>query len=301
MWNNIPSSPEGNLLRRVDDTHPLDLFIGFDEENRMMLVLFTDHLPKFCKSSKEILVRAIFREDKIYVARFSLTDNIFKDVFITLTWDILNFTYPVADIRRGITMLLDRFSMWQKLMEQSKAAGNEVKGLIGELLVLRDYCFPKFGISASINAWGGPFGTDRDFEYENAWIEVKTISLSAHQIQISSLEQLDTMADGLLVVCRLEKSSIIAPETITLQRLILSLESALVTEPDALHVLRTMIQLTGYDEHDDEYMPAFSFHRFETYRVTHDFPRIRRTDVPREVVGGSYFINIPMIQNWREE
>lgn len=300
LWDNIPTNPEGNLLRRVESAHPLDLFIGFDKENRMMLVLFTDHLPRFPNSSKEIFVRTKFREDSVYVVSFSLIDERFKDVFITLTWDILNYTFTVSDKQKGLVRFLERFSMWQNLMAKEKLLGNEVKGLIGELLVLRDYCFPKFGVAASVKAWAGPLGADRDFEFDNSWIEVKTTSLSASQVQISSFEQMDTLIDGFLIICRLEKSSVLAPETISLHRLVSSIESILILETDALHLFRTIIQLTGYDDCEDSNMPIFSFHRFEKYRVDQDFPRIRRIDVSSEITGGSYQLNIPMIQNWRE-
>lgn len=82
---------------------------------------------------------------------------------------------------------------------------NEVIGLIGELLFLKDYCFPIYGISIGLNGWSGPEPTHKDFSYKNEWYEIKSINSFKNTVSISSIEQLDSLVEGKLVVYSFEK------------------------------------------------------------------------------------------------
>lgn len=84
---------------------------------------------------------------------------------------------------------------------------NEVLGLIGELLFLKDFAFKVYGVSTGLNGWSGPEPTHKDFSFENNWYEIKTINSYKNSVSISSLEQLDSEFDGHLIVYTMEKMS----------------------------------------------------------------------------------------------
>ena len=56
-----------------------------------------------------------------------------------------------------------------------------------------------------MTAWQGPEGCDQDFEFETGWAEVKTVKISATEVSISSLQQLEREDVGRLIVYFAEK------------------------------------------------------------------------------------------------
>ena len=83
----------------------------------------------------------------------------------------------------------------------------EIMGLIGELLFLKDYSFGKYGMRSAILGWSGTEPTHKDFSYDDEWYEIKCIDTHKTAVNISSLEQLDSVVDGKLVIIKLEKMS----------------------------------------------------------------------------------------------
>ena len=51
-----------------------------------------------------------------------------------------------------------------------------------------------------MKSWSGQELTHKDFSMENTWYEIKTIGCGQQNIKISSLEQLDSVYDGEIVV-----------------------------------------------------------------------------------------------------
>ena len=59
----------------------------------------------------------------------------------------------------------------------------------------------------AVAGWIGPIGADRDFEFSDTWYEAKAVTLSKDIVTISSADQLDTGAEGTLLILRIEKVS----------------------------------------------------------------------------------------------
>lgn len=304
IWSAITPEKGKNIMRRADPAHPLDFFVGYDENCKMQLVLLSDYLPELPDSSQQVLVRGNQRIDGKYAICFSLINAAFREMFFSLCWDIMESTYRAADKGKGVLAAVKRFSMWQVLMTKSKPlhlSDIAIKGLIGELAVLRDICMPRYGKTRAVVGWIGPLYADRDFEFEDLWLEAKAVSKSKDYIQISSFDQFDTDQNGKMVICRIDKAEASDSKAVSLNEVISSIECLLSDDDDALTVFRIRLNLTGYNASDAQSGKPFRIHHFEIYDVAADFPRIRKNQLHSAIGNGEYTLTISELQPWRIE
>lgn len=302
LWSEIIPQKGSNVVRRSDPNHPLDIFIGFDDECRMMLFLISEYTPDLPESSQHILVRSNQRDDGKVANCFILTNANMKDLFISLCWDLMDFSYGARSSRSGIDLFIKRFRLWQMLLAEGKnkkMPQSLIHGLIGELWVLLNVCMQQFTEETAVAGWIGPIGSDRDFEYENTWFEVKTTTLSSDAVSISSLDQLDVEREGTLLICRIEKTAETNPNSITLLSLVNKIQSALTGHDYTLSIFSTRLFMSGFIASDEGANESYSLSACEQYRVSDSFPRIRRSTLPIEIINGKYTLSIASIQNWR--
>lgn len=305
LWSAITPQPGQNVGRRADPQHPLDFFVSYDEKPNMQFMLLTEFEPVLPNSSKQLYVRGNRRTDGKYAVCFSLEDSHLKDQYISLCWDIMDSTYLSLNKKAGVQAAIKRFILWQKLLAEAKStkmSETEVKGLMGELLVLRHICIKRYGVATAIAGWVGPVGADRDFEYEDAWFESKFVSLSMDKVSISSLDQLDVDRPGYLVLCRAEKTADTAIDHLTLNDLVASIEEMAMVDENVLVSFKNRLALVGYDSSDERSNQPYLVHRFEGYKVEgEEFPRIRRSEVHTAVSDGNYQLSIPALQQWSSD
>ncbi len=301
-WDKIVPHPSQNVGRRADDSHPLDFFITYDESHNMQMILVAESLPTVPASSQQISVRANPRQDGKYALCFSLADKRLKEQYVSLCWDIMDCTYNIPNKRNGVKMAINRFCLWQKLFAEAKdkqLSDAEVKGLIGELCVLKHVVLLKHTPRVALAGWVGPMGADRDFEMPDTWYEVKAISLSKDIVSISSLDQLDTDNQGELLIARIEKVSQYTSGSFTLNSLIDDMRNGL-DDWETRTIFESRIASTKYDCADPRSEESYILHQIETYKVDNNFPRIRRSKVSSGVSNATYDLSISGLQNWRQ-
>lgn len=302
LWKSIVSLKGLNVGRRVDEAHPLDFFIAYDEQANMQMILLTDIKVEVPESTKQILVRLNMRSDEKYALCFSLVDISLKSQFVILCWDIINCTYNTSTARKGVEVAINRFGMWQKLFagHSSKLISEaEIKGLMGELYVLNNIILPDYEPYVALSGWGGPLGTDRDFEFANIWYEVKATSLSRDNVTISSLDQLDTDDNGVLAIVRLERGTNNNSDNgWSINKLVKAIDDKL-TDMHTRDIFHAKLCLSGYEKEDSCYDEIYLIHNVELYKVNDMFPRLRRSHISAVITNSTYTLSIPGIQAWK--
>ncbi len=305
IWSEISPILGQNVGRRADPQHPLDFFVTYDEKPNMQLMLLTDFQLSLPKSSKQIFVRGNTRTDGQNASCFSLEDSSLKDQFVSLCWDMMDCSFEIQDKKNAAKAAIKRFSMWQKLFAEAKTermSEAKVKGLIGELSVLKEIIIPQYGIESGIAGWVGPLGADRDFEFEDLWYESKFVSLSMDKVKISSLDQLDTDSPGVLVLTRCEKTAETASDYVTLNNLVSDITKMIEAEENSVTVFNNRLSLAGFNAADELADQPYIFYRFEKYHIEDDkFPRVRRSALPEAISDGEYQLSIPALQQWKME
>lgn len=285
-------------LIRVSDDHILDLFVGDDESGKPCIVLFTNNTPTNSdvlklKSSKAIEVKIRQRTDGLYSVTFSLCIPSMFDLFGIFVNDLTESSSRIASEQYGLAFIARRYAAWKDMFEKhggQKLTLSEVKGLIGELLFLRDFMLAKYGYESAVSAWIGPEGADQDFRINKTWYEVKSTVSGNKTIKISSIEQLDSPDVGFLVLMFLDKTSINDSHSVTLNSIVNSIKTILADE-GCQEIFEEKLLRYGYFHLEEYDKYCFSFSRMVRFRVDDSFPALRRKDIKfGEIVNAEYLI-----------
>jgi hypothetical protein len=167
----------------------------------------------------------------------------------------------------------------------------EVRGLVGELLVLDNYFSNRLGHVDAVNAWCGPFGSAQDFLIaDEAW-EVKTIYPDSTAIQISSENQLDSRSRTIkLAVISLYE--IVGNSGYTLNELVSRLRVRMEDNPLARDAFDERLDVLGYLARNEYDSPRFKVGKARTFQVQEGFPCIREKDLPHGVMEVQYKVQL---------
>ena len=134
-------------FRRVDEEHPLDIYLGKDASARTSMLLISKSVPMQIYSSHLIGITIGKRTDGAWALSFSLLDNQYQDMFFHFCDDIINSTREVKDKVQGTTFVCLRYLKWQEMLKKNSSgllSFSEIKGLIGELVFLKEFLFDKY-------------------------------------------------------------------------------------------------------------------------------------------------------------
>jgi hypothetical protein len=287
-----------NLFTRISPLHIIDLFIGIDEQGRYAIKYRGNFIPEpRIKSVAGIEINQYQNED-FNTLQFSMTDNDNKELFFTFCEDIIEATRVTSDKSRAYKTILNRYYSWKKMFSAPKKmlSESEIMGLIGELLFLRDFLFEKYGKGEALNSWSGQELTHKDFSYNNQWYEVKAIHSGKTSVKISSLEQLQSINDGELVIFSLEKMSS-SFDGIKLNALALNILNSLELDAQKDTFLGSILSrgFTFDEDYDELVYVSVSMVR---YLVNSSFPKLTSDDVNEAILKVQYDLSLAILNDY---
>lgn len=296
LWSSLRTG-SSVVHRRVDELHPLELYAEYDPPDRYGLVLFTRREPPEPWSLRSLHIDRGRRHDGLWWLRLSITGTAFQPVFAGLCRDIITTTRTGVTDEVAPSVILSRVDRWRKLLEgELRGMSNaELRGLIGELVVLELDVLSALRAIDAIMAWNGPFGAPQDFTLPTGRrIEVKAVRGDAISCQINGLDQLDGASDPLtLTVVRLDQTGVDAEGAVTATSLIQRLRERLREDPAAANEFESRLAAAGWHDHPDHQRFAVLIVDVEHFAVEGDFPRLTRGLVPKGVVEVRYDIHLP--------
>lgn len=302
VLKHFESATNPNTFSRVDSTHPLDIFLGLDSYGKYTLLLVCDKKYNSVSSTELIASYVMQRKDDKWAFSLSLNDPYYKDIFCDICSDLITTTEEITDKDKGNSFFLNRYDEWIRLLKRRSSgilSDSEIKGLIGELVFMRDCLVSNYGIDVAINSWIGPEHADQDFVCPDIWYEVKSTVSGTAFVSISSVEQLDTKNDGELIVVYLDKTSKSDSHKITLNDLVIEIKS-LITSELIKEKLESILLSQGYyyREEYDEY--CFKLTSIDSYHVRNEFPCLRKTSIPNGITRVKYDLLLDNIQQFKE-
>ena len=291
--------------QRANSTHPLDLYIGVDETARWTLLLISEYPPLKVAPSRMILVNSGKRPDGKWSLSFSLVDDAYQDMFVLFCDDIITSSCSIANKEKATRFVGKRYNEWREML--ANARGNllspeEIKGLLGEMYFLKEYLSKQYGIEKAAKSWTGPKQLPQDYIIDDTWFEIKTVSSSRTKVEISSIEQLDCLNPGELVVIRADKTSATNTNALNLNVLYHALLSEL-PDDDARERFSTMLLRYGYyprpEYENEDYL--FEIKTTARYAVAKDFPCLRRALIPDSIAEAKYSLILATIESYRKE
>lgn len=282
---------------RLTDNDALNLYIGKDD-NGCYSFEFLGHFTPARLVGSEVISVSQTKNKQLISIRFSLENQDLLEYFCTFCEDLVNSTLDITDDNIAYKSLSQRYLSWKKLFRpnQARLNENEVMGLIGELLYLKDHMFVQYGFDPAIEAWTGPEFTHKDFSLENEWHEIKTISSGKGTIKIASLEQLDSDFEGTLAVYELEKMSS-SFHGIKLNEIVNSIIQLLNIHQR--EVFLNKLSGFGYDFSPEYNNYVYSLTSFVKYVVNDGFPRLKREHIPVSISRVQYDLNKAELESFK--
>lgn len=291
------------FFNRIDNRHILDTYIGRDLMGRLTLLYILDTKPSKVSSSNIIEVEVGERYDNRWAMSFFLKDIAYEELFVYFCNDMIESSRQLFTSDKGSTFVCNRYTMWQKMLDKTNGgllSSEVVKGLIGELLFLHEYMIKMYGVNNAVRAWCGPHGQIHDFEVEDNWYEIKALSRNSTTVKISSIEQLDTIKCGELVLFFFESTSSIDKRGYNLNQLVRSILD-LLDDLDSIDYFKQTLMSIGYFETSQYDNQCYKEIKVEFYKVNNDFPCIRRNVIPTAVVNSNYELAIAGIRKFIKE
>lgn len=282
---------------RVDEKHPLELLIGLNDHGKKTIRFVGKFKRINTKGTKTIEVNHFGLKDN-FILSFSLQDNDYLDLFYLFCNDLIDSSREIIQ-EDGYNFLINRYEKWRGFGSISRKylSENEVKGLIGELLFMKEELFGKYGVSKSILGWTGPEPLKKDYSFSDSWYEIKTVTKDT--VTISSIEQLDSDYKGFLALYYLEKLSPQA-QAVTLNLIVDDILKKTHNEQDKALFILKLVQNGFYRE---EYYDQFVYRKvkLEFYEILGDFPKINKEMLPSAISNIRYDLIISMLEKFKRD
>lgn len=289
---------QNGSFTRVDKTGTADFYVGLDEEGRLAFKYRGNYKPQHNLKSADGIQLNQYRNVAFNTLQFTLCDYHNRDLFYVFCEDIIRSALDVINENEIYKTILCRFYSWKRMFSsQNKLLSeNEIKGLMGELLFLKNYMFPWYGQSAAIRSWSGQELSHKDFSFNNTWYEVKTIHTTRNTVTISSIEQLESNNIGEMVVIMLERMSS-GFDGININRLTTEIFDSIIENEDRDAFIRK-ITAQGFssDENYDDLI--YDLKSVNRYRIDQTFPALRRMNIPSAVSKSQYDLLLPLLTEY---
>lgn len=292
------NSLDGHI--RVNENHPIDLYVGYSDGRKQLLLRSSDEpceFPKFrCLSTERR------KNDKFWFSTITLDDDLFETLFFRLADDLINITSECKSGVLGAKVIANRLRMWQKAFAQGTTghlSHEALRGLLGEVLYLEKIASSKYGLEHAIRAWRGPRGAIKDFVFPKADSEVKTVFRNARSFIVSSLAQLASERPLLLALVTLEDTSkddeLGQSATAIIDRV---KDAALNVSPELANEFDELVLGAGFIRnrlYDDVH---FRLEQIDVFDVCDGFPRITPVGLSPHITDCSYNVSISGISNF---
>ena len=118
-------------FQRIDSTYTVNIFVGYDDDGRMTVVITENSNFKQIKSTKLIDVALKMRNDGKMALSFSLLDTAYESLFLIFCNDIITICER-AGSDQAIACALIRWKYWKEMFGNKKTTvleKQEIKGI----------------------------------------------------------------------------------------------------------------------------------------------------------------------------
>ncbi len=300
--NKFEKGYNSRSYQRIDSEYKTNIFLGYNENGFMSMVITEKGQVEYIKPSKNINVQLKQREDGKLALSFDLLDNSYESMFIVFCKDIINSCESSGN-NNAISNAIKRWNAWNALFRKKNPNilnKNEIQGLIGELIELKQNILLKYDEGDAINSWRGPLLGHKDFEISDTWYEVKSAHENSIEIVINSLEQLESDVTGYLVVVKLDETSSVYTGSINLNSIVQDVLSNL-KDLNSIDTFYKKLESVGYSYNVEYNDYNYIYKSTDRYTVDSNFPRLTREQVNLSINRVKYTILLNSIVDFLEE
>lgn len=296
LWREIATqSSRTGLFRRIDETHPLDLYAGIDHQGKRVVLLVTKDTPAILPPPGIVEVACNQRDDQEWAIIVQLARPDFDELFGRLCQDLIDSTRD-ATPEHGGEVLLRRLGRWRRLLEvghRRTLSEAELRGLIGELWFLQTVALHRVGAVAAVKGWLGPLAAPHDFLLDASLVEIKTCVPGSDDVTIASLQQLDGAGEPLyLGVVRLAPATSTTPDAFTTAELVTRIRQNIEASQAASTEFELRLAETGYADGEEYARAWYHVSGIRYFHVRDDFPRLIPAGVPAGIREVTYTVDL---------
>ena len=304
-WSSIRTPAVDFNVVRVAATTNIPIYWGRDVSAQCLLVieLAGDFTVQF--RSNAVLLHGInvdIRNGEVAGWQrliLTLAHHVDRDLFLGLCETLIDSLKDVTDSAAAFAVAIAHLKRWKAFMAGRNArilSPEEVRGLFGELYVLRTLYQDTLSQVAAVDAWCGPDDSHQDFIFSNRAIEVKSLSgRERSTVRISSEDQLESLADELFLLTQRLSIMPDAKHTLSLNGIIALINDEL-TDAEAIDQFMEKLGKASYVPLAEYDTPSFIVSAVQGYRVSDDFPRLVRSKLPQGVTRVSYDLELENIE-----
>lgn len=303
-WDAIPTPAADLGVLRVGGTSGVPVFWGRDAGAQCLLIieLHGDHTGQFRRDVVSLhgIGVDLRNGDIAGQQRFILTlaRHIDSDLFLGLCETLIGSLNDVTDPATALAVSLAHLKRWKAFLAGRNArllSPEEVRGLFGELHVLRRLYHDTLPQAAAVDAWLGPDDSHQDFIFGDRAMEVKSLSgRERSTIRISSEDQLESTLPELFLLTQRLSDMPDAEQALSLNGIVSLIESEL-SVAEAIEQFGDKLAGMGYAPLGEYDRPRFVVSGVQGYRVAEGFPRLIRSEVPTGIARVAYEIMLEAI------
>lgn len=294
-WDDAPTYPEGKRFVLEDDR----FFVSRHSSGAALLFVHEIEGNSFGQIEDIFSGLTIYHDQSIggFGIICKLDDANLERKFGYVCEDIVKDAYRFSgeDLFKYI---VNQLKQWSGFLKPKREGLSDEKylGLWGELWVIAKHYLERFDAEKVAHSYNGPEGSSQDMSGLDFTLEVKsTYSKSPKELNISSLEQLDASCEY-QGICLLRVD--LSENGESLETLVDVIEKHLSSDNDALMLFRRKSsELLG--EASLKQMSIKNLTLQEScWKVTADFPALKRTEIPVEIAKANYKITLAGIQDF---
>lgn len=295
---------DGSFIR-IDDQHPVGLFVGLDSGRRCILAVCPQRPPEPpAIGALHIEIRPRSTPEWALMIRLERAD--LTPLFTTLVEDLAASTLW-SSTDPGLT-IINRLARWQRLLARGPSAlldDFQLRGLVGELSFLIDEAVPHLGHVAAMAGWLGPVDAPKDFVFDDREVEVKATRRQPRLLHISSIDQLSDAGLPLFLWTRVvEIEHRTTDPTRSVAAWVRRARGTFTHHAAEAQRLEEGLRLVGWEDRDEYETRIVRTGAVICFHVQGSFPRIQRTQVAGGVVDAHYTLNTALlapfaVPDWR--
>lgn len=303
-WDAIPTPAADLGVLRVGGNSGVPVFWGRDAGAQCLLIieLDGDHTVQFRRDVVSLHgIGVDLRNGGIAgQQRFILTlaRHIDSDLFLGLCETLIGSLNDVIDPATALAVALAHLRRWKAFLAGRNArllSPEEVRGLFGELHVLRRLYHDTLPQAVAVDAWLGPDDSHQDFIFGDRAMEVKSLSgRERSTVRISSEDQLESTLPELFLLTQRLSDMPDAEQALSLNGIVSLIESEL-SAAKAIEQFGDKLAGMGYAPLGEYDRPQFVVSGLQGYRVGEGFPRLIRSKLPIGITGVTYEIMVEAI------
>lgn len=233
-----------------------------------------------------------------------LLDPLLEDIFYLFIDNLFDSIKDLGSEDEVLRVSSNIIFKWKKLFDKIRndlLTPEQQRGLLGELLFIREMLQEDMKHRVTIENWFGPELYNKDFIISNTGFEVKTTVQNRPAVTISGEKQLDKqdLSNLYLKIFILDE---IKGEGITLNGVIAEIQAIIREDLELTSYFEYKLLSAGYRPEDGtEYTTQYRIVRNEIYHIDESFPKIIPPSLPAGIFNCVYHIDIAALDKYQAE